>query len=112
MKQISNKEYAEYVSMKKAKRDGRILMPETLRFICEANKNDPAKIGEYFLGLLPGVLSKTAEHHLDHLTPKEKKQYLFEERKNALDLSLELGAISQEEYDAQLQELTCTSSEL
>ena len=49
MKQITNKEYLEYEKYKTDKLHGRILTPEGLRFICEANGNDPVKIGECIL---------------------------------------------------------------
>lgn len=49
MKQITNKEY----EAEKAK--GRILLPDTVRFICEANGYDAEKIGQHFLEILPKI---------------------------------------------------------
>lgn len=49
MKQISNKEYAEYEAYKTAVIQGRIITPDLLRIICEALENDPEAIGKYFL---------------------------------------------------------------
>ena len=43
MKQITNKEY----EVEKAK--GHVLLPDTIRFICEANGYDAEKIGQHFL---------------------------------------------------------------
>ena len=45
MKQITNKEYKEFQKYKSDKRNGRILAPDTLRFIIEANDYDEEKIG-------------------------------------------------------------------
>lgn len=45
MKQISNKEYEEYLRFKSDKINGRILTPDGLRFIIEANEYDAQKIG-------------------------------------------------------------------
>ena len=55
MKQITNKEYEEWQKYKSDKAKGRILQPDTVRFICEANSFDPVKIGRYFLELLPRI---------------------------------------------------------
>ncbi len=105
MKQITNADYVEYMSLKEAKRDGRLLTPDTLRFICEACHYDPLKIGQHFLDLLPGVLKKAEDHRFNALTAEEKKQYLFDEQKNTLDMFLEHGAISQEQYEKSLHDL-------
>ena len=40
-----------------------------------------------------------------HLSPEEKKQQLFLNQKNTLDLFLERGAISQVQYDKSLGDL-------
>ena len=45
MKQITNKEYEEWMKYKEEKATGHILLPDTIRFICEANDMDPEKIG-------------------------------------------------------------------
>lgn len=55
MKQISNKEYEKYQQYLNDKAHSRILNPETLRFICEANHYDAAAIGQHFLELLPTI---------------------------------------------------------
>lgn len=49
MKQITNKEY----EVEKAK--GYVLLPDTIRFICEANGYDAEKIGQHFLEILPKI---------------------------------------------------------
>ena len=49
MKQITNKEY----EVEKAK--GHALLPDTVRFICEANGYDAEKIGQHFLEILPKI---------------------------------------------------------
>ena len=55
--------------------------------------------------LSPEMLKKVEDHRFDKFTPEEKQQYLYDERKGALDMFLENGAISQEEYDMRVQEL-------
>ena len=55
MKQISNKEYEEWLKYKDAKAKSHILMPDTISFICEAYDYDPEKIGRHFLELLPKI---------------------------------------------------------
>lgn len=58
MKSISNKEYEEYQQYLHDKRNGKILTPDGLRFICEANGYDPEKIGKHLLEVLPKILQK------------------------------------------------------
>ncbi len=55
MKQLSNKEYEEWLKYKEERAKGHVLMPDTIRFICEANSFDPEKIGRYFLEILPKI---------------------------------------------------------
>ena len=52
MKQITNKEY----EVENAK--GHVLLPDTIRFICEANGYDAEKIGQHFLEILPKICPK------------------------------------------------------
>ena len=56
MKQISNKEYEEFQKYKTDKAFGKILTPNGLRFIIEANDYDAQKIGQHFLDMLPKIL--------------------------------------------------------
>ena len=44
MKQITNKEYEEWQKYKAENAKGHILLPDTVRFICEANGYDAEKI--------------------------------------------------------------------
>ena len=55
MKSISNKEYEEFQKYKSDKLNGRILTPDGLRFIIEANEYDAKKIGQHFLEMLPKI---------------------------------------------------------
>ena len=55
MKQITNKEYEEWQTYKAEKAKGRILLPDTVRFICEANNMNLEKIGRYFLEILQKI---------------------------------------------------------
>ncbi len=61
MKQITNKEYEEWMKYKEEKAKGHILLPDTIRFICEANDMDPEKIGRHFLEVLPRICPKQNE---------------------------------------------------
>ena len=58
MKQITNKEYEEWQKYKAEKAKGHILLPDTIRFICEANDMDPEKIGRHFLEVLPKICAE------------------------------------------------------
>lgn len=53
MKKITDKEYEEWNKFKLDKIYGKLLTPDGLRFICEANQYDPYKIGQHFLEVLP-----------------------------------------------------------
>ena len=55
MKQITNKEYDEFQQYKREKAQGKILMPDGLRFIIEANGYDAQRIGQHFLDMLPKI---------------------------------------------------------
>lgn len=57
MKKITNKEYAEYDKYKTDLIHGRILTPDGLKIICEANDFDPAKIGLHFLQMYAKLYS-------------------------------------------------------
>lgn len=56
MKQIKNSEYEEYQKYLRDKNNGRILTPDGLRLICQANDYDAEKIGKHFLEVLPKIL--------------------------------------------------------
>ena len=49
MKQSTNKKYEERQKYKAEKAKGHILLPDTVRFICEANGYDAEKIGQHLL---------------------------------------------------------------
>lgn len=53
MKQIKNSEYEEFQKYLHNKNNGRILTPDGLRLICQANDYDAEKIGQHFLEVLP-----------------------------------------------------------
>ena len=52
---ITNKEYEEFQRYKSDKVQGKILTPDGLRFIIEANEYDAQKIGQHFLDMLPKI---------------------------------------------------------
>ena len=52
MKQIKNAEYEEFQKYLHDKNNGRILTPDGLRFICQANDYDPEKIGRHMLEVM------------------------------------------------------------
>lgn len=56
MKQIKNSEYKEFQKYLHNKNNGRILTPDGLRLICQANDYDAEKIGQHFLEVLPKIL--------------------------------------------------------
>lgn len=56
MKQIINSEYEEYQKYLHDKNNGRILTPEGLQLICQANDYDAEKIGQRFLEVLSNIL--------------------------------------------------------
>ena len=64
MKQISNKEYEEWQKYKAEKAKGHVLLPDTVRFICEANGYDAEKIGQHFLEILPKIMEHEEGLHL------------------------------------------------
>lgn len=49
---LSKKQIEEYKALCSARDNGRLLTPTGLRFICEANNNDPEAIGKHFLEAL------------------------------------------------------------
>ena len=53
MPTITQKQLKDYEQLRHDRDNGRLLTPEGLRFICEANKYDAEAIGKYFLELLP-----------------------------------------------------------
>ena len=58
MPTVTKKQMEEYEKLKRDRDNGRLLTPDGLRFICEANGYDPEKIGKHFLEVLPRVLQK------------------------------------------------------
>ena len=52
MKQITNKEYEEFLKYKEDKLSGRLLTSEGLRLICAAENYDPEAIGKRMLETL------------------------------------------------------------
>lgn len=63
MKQITNKEYEEWQKYKAEKAKDHVLLPDTVRFICEANGYDAEKIGQHFLEILPKICSPEERSH-------------------------------------------------
>ena len=71
MKQIPNNEYEKYQQYLSDKANNRILTPEALRFICEANHYDASAIGQHFLELLPTICAgKQADPDTDTANSK------------------------------------------
>ena len=52
MKQITDKEYQEYLKYKYDKDHGRLITSDLIRIICEANDYDPVKVGTEILNML------------------------------------------------------------
>ena len=53
-KALTQKQIADYEQLCRDRNNGRLLTPDGLRFICEANNYDPEGIGRHF----PEVLAK------------------------------------------------------
>lgn len=53
MPTITKQQLEDYERLCRDRNNGRLLTPDGLRFICEANKYDAETIGEYFLKLFP-----------------------------------------------------------
>lgn len=49
---MTKKQIEEYIELRSARDNGRLLTPNGLRFICEAHNNDPEAIGKHFLEVL------------------------------------------------------------
>ena len=49
MHKVKNADFEEYRKYREDLQHGRILTPEGLRVICQANDKDPEKIGQHFL---------------------------------------------------------------
>lgn len=47
MPTITKKQYNEYIRLCQQRDEGKILTPDGLHFICEANGYDPEKIGKH-----------------------------------------------------------------
>ncbi len=68
MRKISDSEYREYREYKKDKLNGRILTPDGLRFICEAEGRDPEKIGKLILDALARFEAESTSRGRDVMT--------------------------------------------
>lgn len=55
---LTKKQLADYQQLCHDRNNGRILTPDGLRFICEANNHDAEAIGKHFLDVLPMVCPK------------------------------------------------------
>lgn len=64
MKSLTNKEYNNYMEYKKAKDNGQILTADVLRLICNANDNNPEKIGLAILDSLNHIQAHENAQHL------------------------------------------------
>lgn len=58
MPTITKKQYNEHLRLCQQRDEGKILTPDGLHFICEANGYDPEKIGKHFLEVLPRVYQR------------------------------------------------------
>ena len=52
---LTQKQIADYEQLCHDRNNGRLLTPDGLRFICEANDYDPEAIGRHFLEVLAAV---------------------------------------------------------
>ena len=51
-KTLTQKQIADYEQLCRDRNNGRLLTPDGLRFICEANNYEPEAIGRHFLEVL------------------------------------------------------------
>ena len=58
-KPLTQKQIADYEQLCYDRNNGRILTPDGLRFICEANKYDPEAIGRHFLEVLAKITANS-----------------------------------------------------
>ena len=58
MRMITKKQLEDYEQMCRDRNNGRLLTPDGLRFICEANSYDPEAIGRHFLETLARINSE------------------------------------------------------
>lgn len=54
-KTLTQKQIADYEQLCRDRNNGRLLTPDGMRFICEANNHDPEAIGRHFLEVLATV---------------------------------------------------------
>lgn len=54
-KALTQKQIADYEQLCRDRNNGRLLTPDGLRFICEANNYDPEVIGRHFLEVLAKI---------------------------------------------------------
>ena len=54
-KTLTQKQIADYEQLCRDRNNGRLLTPDELRFICEANNYDPEAIGQHFLEVLANM---------------------------------------------------------
>lgn len=55
---LTKQQIQDYQKLCHERSNGRLLTPDGLRFICEANNYDAEKIDQYFLELLQTILYK------------------------------------------------------
>ena len=55
MPTITKKQLEDYEQLCRDRDNGRLLTPDGLRFICEANNYDPKAIGRHFLEVLAKI---------------------------------------------------------
>lgn len=55
MPTITKKQLEDYEQLCRDRNNGRLLTPDGLRFICEANNYDPKAIGRHFLEFLAKI---------------------------------------------------------
>lgn len=68
-KGLTSQQMKDYESLCKARSGGKLLTPDGLRFICEANGFDPMAIGKHFLNVLPQVCPGPLDEGLTGMDP-------------------------------------------
>lgn len=83
MKKLKNAEYEEFQQYLYNKAHGYIWTPDTLRFICEGNENDPERIGKQLLEMSGRLQNEQVSHRT---SDKGRKYVIRAIRKSETDL--------------------------
>ena len=105
MPTITKKQLEEYEQLRCDRDNGRLLTPDGLRFICEANNLDPEAIGKHILEVYgkfkaqkliyrkAGYSKKFREEHEEEISERSANNVYFEIEDNTYILRTDNGGI-------------------